>query len=36
MKYIGLHVNSDKTDYMCFNQKRDISTLNGGSPKFVA
>ena len=23
---IGLHVNADKTEYMCFNQKRDIST----------
>ena len=26
---IGLHVNADKTEYMCFNQKGDISTLKG-------
>ena len=32
---IGLHVNADKTEYMCFNQKGDISTLNGGSLKLV-
>ena len=25
---IGLHVDVDKTDYMCFNQRGDISTLN--------
>ena len=25
---IGLHVNADKTEYMCFNQGGDISTLN--------
>ena len=24
---IGLHVNADKTEYMCFNQMGDISTL---------
>ena len=30
---IGLHVNADKTDYMCFNQKGDVSTLNVGSLK---
>ena len=24
---IGLHVNADKTEYMCFNQRIDISTL---------
>ena len=30
---IGLHVNAHKTEYMCFNQKGDISTLNGSSPK---
>ena len=29
---IGLHVNEDKTEYMCFNQG-DISTLNGDSLK---
>ena len=29
---IGLHVNTDKTEfYLCFNQKGDISTLNGRS-----
>ena len=33
---IDLHVNADKTEYMCFNQKRDISTLNCGSLKSVA
>ena len=32
---IGLHVNADKTEYMCFNQTDDISTLNGGSQKLV-
>ena len=32
---ISLHVNSDKTEYMCFNHKGDISTLNGGSLKLV-
>ena len=32
---IGIHVNADKTEYMCFNQKRDISTLNGCSLKLV-
>ena len=31
---IGLHVNADKTDYMCFNQG-DISTLNDTSLKLV-
>ena len=25
---IGLHVNAHKTEYMCFNQAGDISTLN--------
>ena len=29
-KSIGLHVNADKTEYMCFNQRGDISTVNGG------
>ena len=23
---VGLHVNADKTEYMCFNQRGDIST----------
>ena len=32
---IGLHVNSHKTEYMCFNQRGDISTLNCGSLKLV-
>ena len=32
---IGLHINSHKTEYMCFNQTGDISTLNGSSQKQV-
>ena len=32
---VGLYVNANKTEYMCFNQKGDISTLNGGSIKLV-
>ena len=32
---IGLHVNIDKTEYMCFNQRGDISTLMGGLLKLV-
>ena len=28
---IGLHVNSHKTEYMCFNLTGDISTLNASS-----
>ena len=32
---IGFHVNADKTEYMCFNQRDDISTLNGSSLKLV-
>ena len=35
VRVIGLHVNADKTEYMFFNQERDISTLNGGSLKLV-
>ena len=31
----GLHVNADKTEYMCFNQRGDISTLNGRFLKLV-
>ena len=27
---IGLHVNADKTEYICFNQRGDLSTLQGG------
>ena len=30
---IGLHVNADKTEYMWFNQRGDISTQNGSSLK---
>ena len=32
---IGLHVNVDKTEYMCFNQWGDIYTLKGGPLKLV-
>ena len=32
---IGLHVNADKTEYMCFNQRGDISTLKGGPLKLL-
>ena len=32
---IGLHVNAHKTEYMCFDQTSDISTLNGSSLKLV-
>ena len=32
---IGFHVNADKMEYIGFNQKGDISTLNGGSLKSV-
>ena len=32
---IGLHVNAHKTEYICFNQRGDISTLNGSSLKLV-
>ena len=32
---IELRVNSDKTEYMCFNSRCDISTLNGSSLKLV-
>ena len=32
---IVLHVNAHKTEYMCFNQTGDISTLNGSSLKLV-
>ena len=32
---IDLHVNADKTEYMCFNERGDISTLNGSSLKIV-
>ena len=32
---IGLHVNAHKTEYMCYNQTGDITTLDGTSPKRV-
>ena len=32
---IGLHVSAHKTEFMCFNQKGDISTLDGTSLKLV-
>ena len=32
---IGLHVNAHKTEYMCFNQAGDISTLEGTSLKLA-
>ena len=32
---IGLDVNAHKTEYMCFNQTGDISTLDGSSLKLV-
>ena len=32
---IGLHVNAHKTEYKCFNQAGDISTLEGTSLKLV-
>ena len=32
---IGLHVNAHKTEYMFFNRRSDISTLNGISLKVV-
>ena len=32
---IYLHVNADKTEYMCFNKKANIPRLNEGSLKLV-
>ena len=32
---IDLHVNADKMEYMCFNQRGDISTQKGGPLKLV-
>ena len=32
---IGLHVKEHKTEYMCYNQTGDISTLDGTSLKLV-
>ena len=30
---IGFYINVDQTEYMCFNKKGDVFTLNGGSLK---
>ena len=32
---IGLYMDADKTEYMCFNRRGGFSTLNGGSLKLV-
>ena len=32
---IAVHVNTDTTENMCFNQRGDISTLNGGPLKLL-
>ena len=32
---ISLHVNAHKTEYMCYNQTGDITTLDGASLKLV-
>ena len=32
---IVLHINADKTEYMCYNQTGEISTLDGSSLKLV-
>ena len=32
---IGLHVKALRTEYMCYNQRGDISTVNGSSLKLV-
>ena len=32
---ISLHVNAHKTEYMCYNQTGDISTLNSSTLKLV-
>ena len=32
---IGLHVNAHKTEYMCYNQTGDISTVDGSSLKLI-
>ena len=34
-KGIGLHVNPDKIEFMCFNQDDNISSLNGKPLKLV-
>ena len=33
--YLGLYVNAHKTEYMCYNQTGDISTLEGTPLKLV-
>ena len=33
--FLGLHVNAHKTEYMCYNQTGDISTLDGTPLKLV-
>ena len=32
---IGLYMNANKTEYICFNREGTISTLNGGTLKLV-
>ena len=32
---IGLDINADKTEYICFNQRGDITKLNGSSLKLL-
>ena len=32
---VGLHVNADKTEHICFNQRGNISSLNSGPLKLV-
>ena len=32
---IGLHVNANKTEYMCYNQTGNITTLDGASLRLV-
>ena len=32
---IGLHINAHKTEYMCYNQTGDITTLDGTPLKLV-
>ena len=32
---IGLHVNAHKTEYMCYNQTGNITTLDGASLKQI-
>ena len=32
---IGLHVNAHTTEYTCFNERNDISSLNGSSLKLL-